>query len=101
MIAAAAGLLADAGWDGHMDGGWWMVSGIGMIIFWALVIAGVVWVVRGLSSPREQRGAANQPDAFAILDRRLAAGEISPEEHRERRATLRGGTAGPSSAYDV
>ena len=46
---------ADGGneWDSHMnlDGGWWMVTGIGMIVFWALVILGVVWLVRELARP--------------------------------------------------
>jgi len=40
-------LLADSDW-GHMDGGWWVVMAIGMILFWGLVIVGLVWLVREL-----------------------------------------------------
>ena len=92
MTAAFVALLADVDWDGHMDldGGWWIVMGLGMIVFWGLVILGVVWLVRELARPREERPVASGPDALAILDRRFAAGEISPEEYRERRAVLRG-----------
>ena len=92
MIASALLLLADADWDGHMDwnGGWWIVMGLGMILFWGLVILGVVWLVRELGHSVETRRPAAEPDAMATLDRRLAEGEISPEEYRERRSVLRG-----------
>lgn len=92
MTAALVAVLAEVDWDGHMDldGGWWIVMAIGMIVFWALVILGVVWLVRELSAPRDRSHAPAEPNALAILDRRLAAGEITPEEYRERRAVLRG-----------
>ena len=92
MSAAFGALLADVDWDGHMDldGGWWIVMGLGMILFWGLVILGIVWLVREFARPREERAATRDSDALAILDRRLAAGEISPEEYRDRRAVLRG-----------
>lgn len=81
--------LADGDW-GHMnlDGGWWMVMVLGMILFWALVILGIVWLVReigGHPRPRQARGA---PDAIAVLERRLAEGEISVEDYEERRRSL-------------
>ena len=104
MTSTLGAALADIDWNGHMDldGGWWIVMGIGMIVFWALVILGIVWLVRELAHPREARPATSDPDPFdpdpfAILDRRLAAGEISPEEYRERRAMLRGE---PSTSSD-
>ena len=100
MTGVFAALLADIDWDGHMDldGGWWIVMGIGMIVFWALVILGIVWLVREFAHPREARPgpARSDSDPLAILDRRLAAGEISPEEYRERRAMLRGETVSSS-----
>lgn len=96
--SAAAGMMGgdgfdtDTDWDGHMDwdGGWWIAMAIGMILFWGLVILGVVWLVRGLSHSREARRPGSEPDAMAILERRLASGEISADEYRERRAVLRG-----------
>ncbi len=83
-------LLSDNGWGDHMDGngGWWIVMAIGMVLFWGLVILGIVWLVRELSGARAHAKA--EPDALAILDRRLAEGTISTEEYRERRAILTG-----------
>lgn len=75
---------------GHMDwnGGWWILMALGMILFWGLVIAGIVWVVRELGSSHRHSTAA--PDPLALLDHRLADGTITPEEYRERRAILTG-----------
>jgi uncharacterized membrane protein len=69
-----------------MGGGWWIVMVTGMVLFWAVVIFGVVWVARELSG--SQRRDRAQPDALAVLDRRLAEGTISTEEYLERRDTL-------------
>lgn len=83
-------LLADSGQGDHMDwdGGWWVVMVVGMALFWALVIIGGIWLVRELGG----RGGRleRDPDALALLDRRLADGSISPDDYRERRAILTG-----------
>jgi putative membrane protein len=82
------GLLLMADWEGHMDfeGGWWIVMALGMLIFWALVIAGLVWLGRELIAQRQHpRG---ELDPLTILDRRLAEGALSPDEYRERREML-------------
>ena len=83
--AAAAGvaLAADGGialaYDGdHMGdwgGGWWIAMVFMMVIFWAAVIALVVWGVRSVAGPREQHKTA-----LDIARERLARGEISEEE---------------------
>lgn len=85
-------LLAQGNFDGHMDwdGGWWILMAIGMVLFWGLVVFGIVWVVRELGSRHEHRGPPDPSDPLAILDRRLAEGAIAAEEYRERRATLSG-----------
>ena len=80
---------------GHMDldDGWWVVMMIGMILFWGLVVLGVVWLVRELTQQQRHGasgGAGNR--AQEILDRRLAEGEISVDEYEQRRRTLRGST---------
>jgi putative membrane protein len=73
---------------GHMDwnAGWWLVMLIGMLLFWALVVAVVVWLVRtpGLSGRLDRR----QPDAIDVLDRRLAEGEIDLDDYEARRKKL-------------
>jgi putative membrane protein len=59
--------------------GWWLLMSVGMLAFWALVVYGILWLVRGgsLVDPRE----ASQESPKAILRRRLARGEISVEEY--------------------
>ncbi len=79
-------------------GGWW-VGGVMMLAFWALVVVGVVWLVRSLtgtagragtglgSAPGE--GHATPSRALAILEERFARGELSAEEFRRMREELR------------
>jgi len=94
MTLALLGPLAD--FDGHMDvgDGWWILMVLGMVLFWGLVVAGIVWVVRELGGSR--RPAADAADPLALLDRRFAEGTISTDEYRERRAILEGDRPGPS-----
>ncbi len=93
MIGALT-LLADSGWGSHMGdwgAGWWILMAAMMVVFWGLVIVGAVWLVRS-AAPGHQHHTGS---ALELLDRRLASGEISPEEYRERREVLRGeGTRG-------
>jgi putative membrane protein len=89
MLAA----LVSADWGDHMDGwgaGPWIVMVVGMVFFWAFVVVGVVWLVRA----RPWTAATGGDSAMDLLDRRFAAGEISADEYRERRAVLRGGDSG-------
>jgi putative membrane protein len=83
----AALILAD---QGHMfddfGGGWWIPMMVGMILFWGLVIVGIVWLVRGSRGPREDKKVS----AVELLERRLAEGDLTVEEYRERRAVLTG-----------
>jgi putative membrane protein len=86
---------------GHWDGGWtagdWVLMSVGMLLFWALVVAGIVWLVRYTTGDRRTNGAGVSLDkpsgppartARDILDERYARGEISDEEYRTRRETL-------------
>ena len=72
------------GWHHNMGAGSWIL----MVLFWGLVAAGIVWLVFTATRPRR----ATSTGPLEILDHRLAAGEISVEEYRERRAELIGGT---------
>lgn len=87
--------LAD--FNGHMDwgGGSWILMALVMVLFWGLIIAGIIWVVRELGS--SHRHSVGAPDPLAVLDHRLAEGAISPEEYRERRAVLTGKGPGGES----
>ncbi len=87
-------------WQMHDVGaGWWVLMTIGMIAFWALVIWGVVTLVRGLPSDRRgDRGAAPGQTPMEILGGRLARGEISPEEYQRLRDALRDDAPRPDPA---
>ncbi|MBI1736539.1 MAG: SHOCT domain-containing protein [Candidatus Rokubacteria bacterium] len=76
---------------------WWMwgaggiVMMLGMLLFWAAVIAalvvGVRWLVREGRDAREPRQPA--PDsALQILRERYARGDISREEFEQRKRDL-------------
>lgn len=99
---AAAAVFADT-WGWHHDGvgsGWWIVMMVGMLAFWALVIYAVVWAFRGSDRFAGGRGAgADRATALDILDRRLAEGDVTPEEYERRRALLedRGSSRSQSS----
>ncbi len=82
-------LLGDTEWGHHMGGwgaGWWILMAFAMVVFWALVVLGVVWLVRSAAPGR----LGGRTTALELLERRLASGEISPEEFRERKGTLAG-----------
>lgn len=66
-----------------MSGMWlWMTLGlIGLVGLWALVAFAIGWVV----GPRRTDAA---PDALAVLDARLARGEITTEEYRRIRQLI-------------
>jgi putative membrane protein len=73
-----------SGWPGYF--GMW----IGMVVFGAVVIAGVVWLLMLLSADRQPGPypqAAQSPEQ--ILAARFARGEIGEEEYRKRVAMLR------------
>ena len=73
---------------GMMGGfGWWWFMPIFMIIFWGLVIWGIVALVRGLSAPRDSDSSkADSP--LEILKKRYAKGEIAKEEYEEKKKDL-------------
>jgi putative membrane protein len=60
-----------------------------MVLFWGLVIAGLIWLARTLLADRHRdAGAERESSAIDILDRRLAEGDIEIEEYRARRGEL-------------
>ena len=90
--------------------GQWVAMGLGMIVFWVLVVIVVVALVRwvgaaGRSGPHQPTGYAAAPPtatpppaapaaqpsgALQILQERFARGEISEEEYIARRDILQG-----------
>ena len=91
-------------WSGgsHMGAGGWVGMGF-MILFWIVVVIGVVYLVRYLVHPGADRwhdrpphwqatGPLGSPqgksDALRILEERYARGEIDQEEFQRRQADL-------------
>jgi putative membrane protein len=77
-------------WPYGYGSGWgWMVGGwIMMVVFWGLVIVGIVALIRGLGD----RGLSNQtrhPEhPIEILRRRYAAGELTKEQFEEMKRNV-------------
>jgi len=63
--------------DGDVGAGWMIVMMLGMALFWGLVIVGIVLLLRETIG-RSHHGPGGDP--LAILDRRLAEGQLSVEE---------------------
>lgn len=88
-------VLADS-WDMHdWGGGWWVAMMLAMLLFWGLVIVGIVWLARAGGLGDRSSGAGK--GAMEILDERLAAGDISIEEYERRREILAGKRSSPPS----
>lgn len=68
-------------------GGWGMGLGfLFMLLLWALVILGIVALVRWLQTPTE--GPRHNKTALEILRERYARGEIDREEFEQKKRDL-------------
>lgn len=68
------------------DAGWLIVGALACGLGMPLVIGAAVWIgARLLRSPERTHGSS----ARALLDRRLVAGEISPEQYFELDSAMR------------
>jgi len=70
-------------------GGWFM--GIVNIIFWIVVIIGVVYLIKFISSSSKQgaKELKREDSALDILKERYAKGEINREEFEEKKKALK------------
>lgn len=91
-LIASTVSVADVSY-GHM-GDWSVLGWLAMVAFWAVVIVGIVWLVREVGGSRRE----SSPSAGEILEGRLASGEIGVEEYRERSAALADPPHGTSSS---
>lgn len=88
-------------WYGHDPGGWgWFAMSVGMVVFWALLIALAVLLFRALSQPSGSKApnGPEQPGAAAeqLLAERFARGQIEEDEYLRRLTVLRDGGNAPS-----
>lgn len=79
-------------WYDH-NMGWWGYAGmgVGMVLFWALIIVGIVALIR-FTTGGPQAPRVNSPTAEQLLSARFASGEIDETQYRERLAVLRDAT---------
>ena len=77
---------------GPVDNGWWgFAMMLAMFLFLALIVVGVVFIVRSTSAEGRTTRRSDGSRALEILDERFARGEIDRQEYEERRNTLTGG----------
>jgi putative membrane protein len=69
-------------------GGWMALGWLTMLVFWALVIVGIVAVIRwaGARNVPSPRGPGDT--ALEILKRRYASGEITKEQYEEMKRDI-------------
>jgi uncharacterized membrane protein len=79
-------------WDAHEGMGWWMVFAM---VFWLLFWASIIYVFFTSVVQREHRHD-DAGDAMDIARRRLASGEITPEQFAEIRRHVEG-SSGPAA----
>jgi putative membrane protein len=89
-------------WDDRGMSGWsWFAMSLGMLLFWVVIIAGVVLLVRALIRSDERNRPSPRPPAEPaathgpvgsspeqVLADRFARGEIDEREFRARLAVL-------------
>lgn len=70
-------------WYGPGMNGWgYGLMTVSMVLFWALIIFGMVALIRYLG--RAGQVAAARPTPQQLLDERFARGEIDEDEYRRR-----------------
>ncbi len=71
-------------WYMH-DGGWWVLGGIGMLLFWGGMIALIIW---GVSRLTKRGGMEGKPTPLDIAKERYARGEITREQYEQIKKDL-------------
>lgn len=75
--------------DGMGTYGWGTGFGfIFMILFWALIILGIIAMVKWLAGTSANTGTPLSKSARQILDERYARGEIDSEEYEKKKRDL-------------
>lgn len=95
ILSLALGL--NSGWHGGSWGmmgpgmmggfGWMWLMPLFMIVFWGLIIWGVIAVVRNLNAAK-RADSSNADSALDMLKKRYAKGEIGKEEFDEKKRDL-------------
>lgn len=78
---------------GMMGGGWWgpgygLFGWLFMLLFWVLIIAGVVLIVRWLIGEAKSTQSGSSETPLDILKKRYASGEITKEQFEAMKRDL-------------
>jgi putative membrane protein len=80
---------------GGMHGSGWGLMVVMMLVFWGLLVALIVWLLRSRDSgPSAGTRRPGTPSAEDVLALRYARGEIDEEEFERRRSALERAAAG-------
>lgn len=74
------------GMHGDVGAGWMILMMFVMVLFWAAIIVGIVWLAR--SGVDGWRRGERRETPTEILDRRFAEGAISIEDYDARRQAI-------------
>jgi putative membrane protein len=90
VIQASAQMMGRGMGPDMMGWGWWGMGWIFMIIFWGLVIVGLVFLIKWLAGLSRSRAPFDKPhdSALEILKQRYAKGEINKDEFEEKKRDL-------------
>jgi len=66
--------------------GWWGMGWIFIIIFWGLVLLGLIFLIRWLAGTL--KASKGEESALDILKKRYARGEINQEEFEQKKRDL-------------
>ena len=92
VLPTALAADAPAEWQGRYDhmmwgGGYGMVGGLMMLLFWGVIIVLIVLATKWLID-NQSGGNRSRRDAIDILRERFASGEIDEEEFERRKKAL-------------
>jgi putative membrane protein len=79
------GMMGGYGW-----GGGWGFGGIGMLLWWVLIVLGIVLLVKWIFGGGPAAGHRTGDRALEVLKERYARGEIDKNEFEEKKRDLRG-----------
>lgn len=68
--------------------GWWWFGPAFMILFWVLVIIGIIALIKWIGSQSRISGRTEE-SAIEILKKRYARGEINKEEFEEKKKDIK------------
>lgn len=75
------------GYDGSMMG-WGFGGGLFMLVWWVVIIAGIVLFVRWVAGQTKCGHNGHEKTSLDILKERYAKGEINKEEFEEKKKDL-------------